>query len=190
MLSTLVTGLLWGVGLLPGSANEGKIATHDIISASSPTILQRTIYDCIISWDINCSMTCHFLHDKTRKLVALASLPGSGNTWVRALLERATGVCTGSDNCDLSLGFCGEGYNDTAVLVVKTHCNMLQWKQKNSTEVGTKFDNDYACRTKFDTAIFLIRNPFNASVAEYNRRFGKGRFKPLRYLDKPKYYGE
>ena len=30
-----------------------------------------------------------------RAAVALVSFPGSGNTWVRGLLERATGICTG-----------------------------------------------------------------------------------------------
>ena len=32
----------------------------------------------------------------TLPLVALASFPGSGNTWVRYLIERATGIYTGS----------------------------------------------------------------------------------------------
>ena len=27
--------------------------------------------------------------------IALASFPGSGNTWLRGLLEKATGICTG-----------------------------------------------------------------------------------------------
>ena len=31
--------------------------------------------------------------------VALVSFPGSGNTWVRGLLEQATGVCTGRSVC-------------------------------------------------------------------------------------------
>ena len=39
---------------------------------------------------------CRFLEGSGRKRVALVSLPGSGNTWVRGLLEKATGVCTGS----------------------------------------------------------------------------------------------
>ena len=30
-----------------------------------------------------------------RAAVALVSFPGSGNTWVRGLLESATGICTG-----------------------------------------------------------------------------------------------
>ncbi len=39
---------------------------------------------------------CHFMNGRSRSAVALASFPGSGNTWARGLLERATGVCTGT----------------------------------------------------------------------------------------------
>ena len=38
---------------------------------------------------------CHFMNGTGRSTVALVSFPGSGNTWVRGLLETATGVCTG-----------------------------------------------------------------------------------------------
>ena len=38
---------------------------------------------------------CHFVNGSRRAPVALASFPGSGNTWMRGLLEKATGVCTG-----------------------------------------------------------------------------------------------
>lgn len=39
--------------------------------------------------------TCQFLNGTSRGKVALASFPGSGNTWVRGLLEKVTGLCTG-----------------------------------------------------------------------------------------------
>ena len=39
---------------------------------------------------------CHFMNGTNRSSVALVSFPGSGNTWVRGLLEKATGFCTGS----------------------------------------------------------------------------------------------
>lgn len=39
--------------------------------------------------------TCRFLNGTSRGKVALASFPGSGNTWVRGLLEKVTGICTG-----------------------------------------------------------------------------------------------
>ena len=38
------------------------------------------------------------------ELVMLASFPGSGNTWVRLLLEDASGFYTGSVYTDGSLG--------------------------------------------------------------------------------------
>ena len=39
--------------------------------------------------------SCHFMNGTNRAPVALASFQGSGNTWVRGLLEQATGICTG-----------------------------------------------------------------------------------------------
>ena len=38
---------------------------------------------------------CHFMNGTNWAPVALVSFPGSKNTWVRALLEQATAVCTG-----------------------------------------------------------------------------------------------
>ena len=39
--------------------------------------------------------TCRFINGASRHTVALASFPGSGSTWVRGLLEKATDICTG-----------------------------------------------------------------------------------------------
>ena len=41
------------------------------------------------------SSKCCFMDGSKRAAVALVSHPGSGNTWIRGLLEKATGVCTG-----------------------------------------------------------------------------------------------
>ena len=41
------------------------------------------------------SGNCHFMNGTKRGRVGLISFPGSGNTWVRGLLETATGICTG-----------------------------------------------------------------------------------------------
>ena len=38
---------------------------------------------------------CHFVNGTSRGSILLISYPGSGNSWLRALLERATGICTG-----------------------------------------------------------------------------------------------
>ena len=43
---------------------------------------------------------CHFINGTNRAPVALVSFPGSGNTWVRGLLEQATGICTGRRSLD------------------------------------------------------------------------------------------
>ena len=60
------------------------------------------------------------------EILLLASFPGSGNTWVRLLLEDATGIYTGSVYIDKSLGksgFLGE-YEDQesgTTIAVKCH---------------------------------------------------------------------
>lgn len=40
--------------------------------------------------------SCRFLDGQGRLPVALASFPGSGNTWTRGLLQKVTGICTGN----------------------------------------------------------------------------------------------
>merc|ERR1719369_1305361 len=90
-------------------------------------------------------------------VTALASFPGSGNTWLRYLLQQATGVSTGSVYKDVALlknGFPGESVTNGSVIVVKTH----EWGP------GT--------RQQFDSAILLVRDPFESILAEFNRRSG------------------
>ncbi len=41
------------------------------------------------------SGSCHFQNGSERYSVALGSFQGSGNTWLRGLLEKLTGICTG-----------------------------------------------------------------------------------------------
>ena len=137
------------------------------------------------------SCHCHFLSTREGRIVALNSLPGSGNTWVRGLLEMATRVCTGSVGCDKWLkvgGFCGEGVMSGRVLVVKTHVSSLRWK-------GEYYKTVAANHPLFDAAIFLIRSPFGAAVADYNRKmslhFGRHQTgsRHVKYLDKPQFFG-
>ena len=138
------------------------------------------------------SCRCQFVNARGRRVVALVSLPGSGNTWVRGLLERATGVCTGSIYCDKTLraeGFCGEGLRSGALLVVKTHDSSLQWKGERYKTVKTD-------RPFFDAAIFLIRSPFRAAIAEWNREvsnlFARNQngSSHVKYVDKPQFFGK
>ncbi len=107
---------------------------------------------------------CFFLCGDARPPVALISFPGSGNTWVRQLLEVMSGVCTGSTMCDMSLrfsGFTGESITSGSVLVVKTHTTVPNWTiNSHSLEDGPQFQS----------AILIIRNPFDALVSEWSRR--------------------
>ena len=59
---------------------------------------QRTIAFEYKFGPITNSGQCRFQNGTGRVPVALASFPGSGNTWVRGLLEKVTGFCTGNYN--------------------------------------------------------------------------------------------
>lgn len=99
-----------------------------------------------------------FLDKETpRAVTALASFPGSGNTWLRYLLQQATGVYTGSVYKDFGLlknGFPAESVSNGSVLVVKTH----EWGP--------------AARAPFHRAVLLVRAPGPAIQAEFNRQSG------------------
>lgn len=90
-------------------------------------------------------------------LTALASFPGSGNTWLRYLLQQATGILTGSIYKDYGLlktGFPAENVCNSSVLLVKTH----EWGAK--------------AWAPFSKAILLVRDPEKAIIAEFNRQSG------------------
>ena len=73
---------------------------------------------------LNCSWPNLKLLDPPRSATGLVSRPGSGNTWVRHLLQLATGFQTGSHFFDLALklgGFPGEGISDGSVIAIKAH---------------------------------------------------------------------
>ncbi|XP_076812916.1 sialate:O-sulfotransferase 2-like [Clavelina lepadiformis] len=79
--------------------------------------------------------------------------PGAGNTWMRYLIEIATGVFTGSiyyDDILAAGGFLGEldDISSGRTLVIKSHRAM-----SNSSK-----------------SIVLIRNPFHTIVAEFTRK--------------------
>jgi hypothetical protein len=90
----------------------------------------------------------------------MVSFPRSGNTLLRAYLEKIMGLTSGSD-CDISkklnkdlmlMGLAGEGLVDKRVWVVKTHYPERYGK--------TKF---YAER-----AILLVRDPLDCMTSLYN----------------------
>ena len=115
------------------------------------------------STDSSCT-DLSFLNRET-PIVALISFHGSGNTWVRHLLEQSTGIYTGSIYCDRTLKsvFRGESVVSGNVVAVKTH-------HADSRELPV--DTQLATGKQFyDKVILLVRNPFDALVSEANRRW-------------------
>lgn len=102
-------------------------------------------------------------------LVALASFHGSGNTWLRYLIEQATGHYTGSIYCDETLKsvFPGEFVVSGNVITIKTH---------HADTTALPKDIQLATgRKHYHKAIVLVRNPFDALISEANRRWNSKR---------------
>lgn len=113
-----------------------------------------------------CHKQMSFL-DRSNPIVALVSFQGSGNTWVRHLLEQASGIYTGSIYCDTTLKavFPGEYIVSANVLAVKTHHpDTAQLPDDVQEQTG---------KNKYNKAILLVRNPFDALVSEANRRWSE-----------------
>ena len=109
---------------------------------------------------------CRFLPEMGRFPVALVSARGSGNTWTRGLLERATGICTGFIYCDKIMrahGFVGENIRSGKVLVVKTHSVVPRWVGERNVNINTQ-------DPRYSSAVFILRNPVKSAIAEWNRR--------------------
>ncbi|XP_071508104.1 sialate:O-sulfotransferase 1-like [Diadema antillarum] len=129
---------------------EDKLARKSV-----PTSPQQEAVRAVSNSSASC-LTVDFAKEGSQELVALASYPGSGNTWLRHLVEHSTGIYTGSVYTDkklLSGGFHGEerDFMERSVLGVKMHrCSKRELK-------------------KFDAVVFLVRNPYNAMVSEWHR---------------------
>ncbi|XP_014245102.1 WSCD family member AAEL009094 [Cimex lectularius] len=112
-----------------------------------------------------------FARQKSLPMTALVSFPGSGNTWLRYLLETATGVFTGSVYTDrqiISKGFYGEAVPPDCgcTSVQKTHgfalAGFVPQEKKKSAEV-------LWFRGR---AILLLRNPYEALLSYRNFLYG------------------
>ena len=102
----------------------------------------------------------HMSFKSSGPIVALASFEGSGNSWVRQLLESATGIYTGSvyyDPAYIKVGMIGENINTKNVLVVKVHGSPSKVKRV----------------MHIVKAIYIIRNPFGVILTEHNRNTAK-----------------
>lgn len=150
---------------VPLKCNPNRIVTSSKLESRHPW-----------SGDPKCArfITSHMI-PHCRPAVALASYPGSGNTWVRYLVEGATGIFTGSRYKDLQIqmyGLWGEIRNwaDGTTIVQKTH-------DANEAHVTKDFDG---------RAILLLRNPYSAILSDHNFLFAghHGRAPPSNYARK------
>ena len=99
-------------------------------------------------------------HDNEPECTVMTSFPRSGNTLLRATIEKIGGLVTGSD-CDITkklnvalmdMGLAGEGLVDKRVWVTKTHYPERYGKSKFLTS----------------RAILLIRNPLDSIASLFN----------------------
>ena len=103
----------------------------------------------------------------------LYTMPGSGNTWCRLLIEFSTGVLSGSVYNDPTLKklFPGEFYCDTRESVIKIHPHTHPWNRINKPIYVLADRNK--CRdgrVKISKkSIHLVRDPFSAIFSEYQR---------------------
>ena len=88
---------------------------------------------------------------RPRHRVSLVSVPGSGNTWLRYLVEKASGFFTGSmyeDKKIFNEGFLGE-FGQSGCVLIKDH----MWENQLST---------------FNASVLLIRDPYESLVSEFH----------------------
>lgn len=92
--------------------------------------------------------------------MVIASYPRSGNTLLRAYLEKVTGLVSGSD-CDITkklnqalmhMGLAGEGLVDKRVWTIKTHYPERYGKTKFGAE----------------RCILLVRSPLDCVTSLFN----------------------
>jgi len=92
-------------------------------------------------------------------ITALVSWSGSGDFWVRQLLETTTGIYSGSDqDCDvgcISAGMLGEGIASENVIAVKIH-HATEWNFPKNSQI-----------------IYIVRDPSDAIMAGWSRHPSK-----------------
>ncbi|XP_050699605.1 uncharacterized protein LOC126987014 [Eriocheir sinensis] len=108
-----------------------------------------------------------FARRLTLPRTALASFPGSGNTWLRYLIQGATGLFTGSVYLDRELatkGFYGENEPPECgcAVVVKTHGYCLAGLPATKEERLRDLERFYG------RGLLLLRSPYDTLIAYRN----------------------
>ncbi|XP_071095556.1 WSCD family member AAEL009094-like [Haliotis cracherodii] len=143
------------------SNNVTLVKVDDVISAKKHHPI-RTL-------DLVCPIPS--LSKRTLPVTALASFPGSGNTWMRHLLQELTGILTGSVFHEqlMKKEFPGEEITNGSVVAIKTH---------------------YPYIDLYERAILLIRNPYAAILAEFRRDRSDGNHTGLINVSEFKYWDD
>ena len=145
--------------------DPGVVASSDAESAT-PAAAAAT--------DPWCAKPLRFLPTRGgANVTLLSSYPGSGNTWVRHLIELGTRAYTGSAYNDSTLRgeFRGEARTDASVVAVKTHypCGGC-WKQPpNYVEYVAEPLTGRRSYAAASASVLILRNPFDAILSEFNR---------------------
>ncbi|KAK3851335.1 hypothetical protein Pcinc_042009 [Petrolisthes cinctipes] len=111
--------------------------------------------------------TITFYPPASHKTWALASFPSSGNTWIRYLIEGATGVFTGSlydDNSLIRKGMYGEGipYDSGMTVLQKTHG--FTTKDGVTLPHSQQIEKNHMKELN-NRGVIVIRNPFKAIIS-------------------------
>ena len=177
----------------PAAPLTANLVTNSAIPMTSMTSTARTstgqsIFDVggteeeIISLCRKKYGTRRFLDesDGPRDPPVFYTFPGCGNTWGRILIERATGIFTGSVYNDGHIvdSLNGEFICDNTVSVVKAHPHTHPFNGKGGLFKGGFPSDQNKCGRgnirRFTRAILMVRNPFDAIWSEFQRRFKKG----------------
>ncbi|OXA63465.1 uncharacterized protein LOC110845354 [Folsomia candida] len=137
---------------------------HQDLDEPGPTVVRP--------WpnDPQCSrFQIRFANKGAFKPRALLSFPGSGNSWLRYLIECSTGIFTGSvfnDTKIYSMGMLGElrSPSDGSTIVQKTHHDALRFTNFKTKQAYVKLTElMFGYR-----GILLIRNPYDALISYWN----------------------
>jgi hypothetical protein len=162
-------------GLGPGTHMEQRIASREQSIEHQPGMTvnwaeggpEHSFWQNITSCR---EYTTRFAKVRTLPIRALVSYPGSGNTWVRYLIEAATGMYTGSkfnDRSILRAGHYGEGrdYKDGSTIMQKTHHRSIYVEKYK--ELGLEWREDQVM-TFQGRAVLVVRNPYKAILSYWN----------------------
>ena len=123
----------------------------------------------------------------------LYSFPGSGNTWARVLLDHATGIYTGSVYTDSTLRqvLPGERRCDASVSFIKVHVGSGAYMTGQSKGRSRKWRKCNALKKAADLqggfrAAIIMRDPYDAFVADFIRKVAHGHAKVLMKSDAPR----